>query len=180
MAGVGRSAVSSATAASCAQLAKLFCMAGVVGSTRAFGPRAAPVVALLLRPTACGSGRTCSNPTGRLSSFVATAYRGIATKFFCMAGVVGLTRAFGPRAAPGVALLLRPTACGSGRTCSNPTGRLSSFVATAYRGIATKFFCMAGVVGFEPTNAGIKTRCLATWRHPNNLLFTSGQGLQYR
>lgn len=28
---------------------------------------------------------------------------------------------------------------------------------------------MAGVVGLEPTNAGIKTQCLATWRHPNNL-----------
>ncbi len=25
---------------------------------------------------------------------------------------------------------------------------------------------MAGVAGFEPTNAGIKTQCLATWRHP--------------
>ena len=27
--------------------------------------------------------------------------------------------------------------------------------------------CMAGVAGFEPANGGIKTRCLATWRHPN-------------
>jgi integrase len=26
---------------------------------------------------------------------------------------------------------------------------------------------MAGVAGFEPTNGGIKTRCLTTWRHPN-------------
>ena len=25
---------------------------------------------------------------------------------------------------------------------------------------------MAGVAGFEPTNDGIKTRCLTTWRHP--------------
>jgi hypothetical protein len=25
---------------------------------------------------------------------------------------------------------------------------------------------MAGVEGFEPTNAGIKTRCLTAWRHP--------------
>ena len=27
-------------------------------------------------------------------------------------------------------------------------------------------FCLAGVAGFEPANAGIKTRCLTTWRHP--------------
>ena len=26
---------------------------------------------------------------------------------------------------------------------------------------------MAGVAGFEPANDGIKTRCLAAWRHPN-------------
>ncbi len=25
---------------------------------------------------------------------------------------------------------------------------------------------MAGVAGFEPTNDGIKTRCLTAWRHP--------------
>ena len=25
---------------------------------------------------------------------------------------------------------------------------------------------MAGVAGFEPTNDGIKNRCLTTWRHP--------------
>ena len=25
---------------------------------------------------------------------------------------------------------------------------------------------VAGVAGFEPTNGGIKTRCLTTWRHP--------------
>ena len=28
---------------------------------------------------------------------------------------------------------------------------------------------VAGVLGFEPRNAGIKTLCLTTWRHPNNL-----------
>ena len=28
---------------------------------------------------------------------------------------------------------------------------------------------MAGVVGFEPTHDGIKTRCLTAWLHPNNL-----------
>ena len=27
---------------------------------------------------------------------------------------------------------------------------------------------LAGVEGFEPPNGGIKTRCLTTWRHPNN------------
>ena len=26
---------------------------------------------------------------------------------------------------------------------------------------------MAGVAGFEPAHAGIKTRCLTAWRHPN-------------
>ncbi len=31
------------------------------------------------------------------------------------------------------------------------------------------FRIMAGVLGFEPRNAGIKTLCLTTWRHPNNL-----------
>ncbi len=29
---------------------------------------------------------------------------------------------------------------------------------------------MAEEVGIEPTNAGIKIRCLTTWRLPNNLL----------
>lgn len=27
---------------------------------------------------------------------------------------------------------------------------------------------MAGVAGFEPTNGGIKTRCLTAWLYPNN------------
>ena len=26
---------------------------------------------------------------------------------------------------------------------------------------------LAGVAGFEPTNAGVKVPCLTTWRHPN-------------
>ena len=25
---------------------------------------------------------------------------------------------------------------------------------------------LAGVAGFEPTNSGVKVRCLTTWRHP--------------
>ena len=29
---------------------------------------------------------------------------------------------------------------------------------------------MAGVAGFEPTNAGIKIPCLTAWRHPNKPL----------
>jgi hypothetical protein len=29
---------------------------------------------------------------------------------------------------------------------------------------------MAGIAGFEPTNDGIKTRCLTTWRYPNNMV----------
>ena len=31
---------------------------------------------------------------------------------------------------------------------------------------------MAGMEGFEPPNAGTKTRCLTTWRHPNILCVT--------
>ena len=27
---------------------------------------------------------------------------------------------------------------------------------------------LAGTVGFEPTDDGIKTRCLTTWRRPND------------
>ena len=30
-------------------------------------------------------------------------------------------------------------------------------------------FLLAGVAGFEPTNDGIKNRCLTAWRHPNRL-----------
>ena len=29
---------------------------------------------------------------------------------------------------------------------------------------------MAGVAGFEPTNAGVKVPCLTAWRHPNKVL----------
>lgn len=35
------------------------------------------------------------------------------------------------------------------------------------------FYDLAGVGGIEPTNAGIKIRCLTAWRHPNkNLLYS--------
>ena len=31
---------------------------------------------------------------------------------------------------------------------------------------------MAGVVGFEPTNVGVRVQCLTTWRRPiTNLLY---------
>ena len=30
---------------------------------------------------------------------------------------------------------------------------------------------MAGAVGFEPTNAGSKSRCLTAWRRPKRLMF---------
>lgn len=33
---------------------------------------------------------------------------------------------------------------------------------------------MAGLAGFEPTNAGIKNRCLTTWRQPNMLFLKCG------
>ena len=28
---------------------------------------------------------------------------------------------------------------------------------------------LVGVAGFEPTNDGIKNRCLTTWRHPKRI-----------
>jgi hypothetical protein len=31
---------------------------------------------------------------------------------------------------------------------------------------------VAGVAGFEPTNAGIKIQCLTAWRHPNENMGT--------
>ena len=32
---------------------------------------------------------------------------------------------------------------------------------------------MAGVLGFEPRDAEIKTRCLTAWRYPNDYLTAS-------
>ena len=34
-------------------------------------------------------------------------------------------------------------------------------------------FDVAGVVGFEPTVHGIKTRCLTAWLHPNSIVVIS-------
>lgn len=34
---------------------------------------------------------------------------------------------------------------------------------------------MAGMEGFEPPNAGTKTRCLTTWPHPIRLCVTTQQ-----
>ena len=39
---------------------------------------------------------------------------------------------------------------------------------------------MAGVVGFEPTNAEIKTQCLAAWRHPSKSLHRGQRFVQWR
>lgn len=36
--------------------------------------------------------------------------------------------------------------------------------------LAKKLAKMAGAVGFEPTNAEIKTQCLAAWRRPSKVL----------
>lgn len=36
---------------------------------------------------------------------------------------------------------------------------------------------VAGVAGFEPTNADTKNRCLTTWRHPNCKSKKLGQAL---
>ena len=35
---------------------------------------------------------------------------------------------------------------------------------------------LAGVAGFEPTNDGIKIRCLTAWRHPYEYFVFSGAG----
>ena len=39
--------------------------------------------------------------------------------------------------------------------------------------MAPRFPALAGMVGLEPTNAGVKVPCLTTWLHPNR---TSGKG----
>ena len=36
--------------------------------------------------------------------------------------------------------------------------------------ISDGLYSVAGVAGFEPTNVGTKSRCLTTWRHPNQLI----------
>ena len=37
------------------------------------------------------------------------------------------------------------------------------------------FFYMAGVPGFEPGNAEIKTRCLTAWRYPKKSFVTNDE-----
>ena len=39
---------------------------------------------------------------------------------------------------------------------------------------------MAGSAGFEPTNAGTKTLCLATWRRPSIIILTEINGGEER
>ncbi len=38
---------------------------------------------------------------------------------------------------------------------------------------------MAGAAGFEPTDAGTKTRCLTTWRRPNHRLKSINKNMSY-
>jgi integrase len=45
--------------------------------------------------------------------------------------------------------------------------RTTSHCSTAERRPNSEEEKLAGVAGFEPTNGGIKTRCLTTWRHPS-------------
>lgn len=35
-------------------------------------------------------------------------------------------------------------------------------------------FSLAGMEGFEPPNAGTRTQCLTTWRHPNRTAISTG------
>ena len=39
-----------------------------------------------------------------------------------------------------------------------------------YYSVTNNTLVLAGVVGFEPTNHGIKTRCLTPWLHPKDPL----------
>lgn len=42
-------------------------------------------------------------------------------------------------------------------------------VAKGHRTLSlTLLYSLAGPAGFEPANAGTKTRCLTTWRRPNS------------
>ena len=91
-----------------------------------------------------------------------------------------LSCAPGPRAAPakqhghGIATMLRACAAAlqtrralttrparTSESCANRLFRLGE------RAGSSDEEELAGVAGFEPTNGGIKTRCLTTWRHPN-------------
>ena len=144
-------------------------MAGVAGLTRAFRPWAVPVAVTGDAPTLC-VGRTC-----RFSSCPCTQAAaedahlcGSQPLHFHMAGVAGLTRTYRPRAVPVAVTGDAPTLC-VGRTC-----RFSSCPCTQAAaedahlcGSQPLHFHMAGVAGFEPANAWIKTKCLAAWRHPN-------------
>jgi hypothetical protein len=57
------------------------------------------------------------------------------------------------------ALTTRPAR--TSRSCANRLFRHGKVAGTSNEGE------LAGVAGFEPTNGGIKTRCLTTWRHPS-------------
>ena len=48
---------------------------------------------------------------------------------------------------------------------------LSRFIKMLnYYSVTNNTLVLAGVVGFEPTNHGIKTRCLTPWLHPKGPL----------
>ena len=53
---------------------------------------------------------------------------------------------------------------------SNPACRHLCSDPAAVCAAVAEYFYMAGVAGFEPANAGIKTQCLAAWRHPIKLV----------
>ena len=45
--------------------------------------------------------------------------------------------------------------------------------------VAPELLFLAGVAGFEPTNAGIKIPCLTAWRHPTELTKNMGRATSF-
>ena len=43
---------------------------------------------------------------------------------------------------------------------------LGYYVKRRHLGLRARFY-MAGVLGFEPRDGGVKVRCLTAWRYPN-------------
>ena len=84
-----------------------------------------------------------------------------------MAGAEGLLRPFGIM----VASLPYDNASHCSNLLSGSHPSANSFLFQLKRNfIFTYFLNMAGAEGFEPSNAEIKTPCLAAWRRPNKLL----------
>ena len=73
----------------------------------------------------------------------------------------------------------RPLDDGTGKTViSNQLKRIENLfrknnnnvsLTTDYRLLTTIYCLMAGAGGFEPPNAGTRTRCLTAWRRPNEV-----------